>query len=185
MRWKTHALFAAAVLTVGTWGTVTSMAHTKGNHHAAAQQAVSETAAPSSQRTFAHHGPGLDMGDVGDEIANILGIDRATLRSDLAAGQTIAQIAQSKGISEQTLITDLEAWMKQTLDQAVQSGKLNAANEQALLQKFATRVQQFIEGKLPLGFHEKQARGILQLAAQAIGIDVQTLVQDLELKFDS
>ncbi|GMA51011.1 hypothetical protein GCM10025857_23680 [Alicyclobacillus contaminans] len=79
------------------------------------------------------------------ELTSILNIDQATLKADLQAGQSIAQIAESKGISEDTLISDLQADLQSKLDQAVQSGKLTSTAEQKILSNFASKAKQMLE----------------------------------------
>lgn len=80
-----------------------------------------------------------------DALAKELGIDSATLKKDLQSGQSPVQIAQSKGISETTLISDLEANFKSQLDQAVTSGKLTSDMEGQILTKLDSHITQMVE----------------------------------------
>lgn len=78
-------------------------------------------------------------------IANILGISTTTLKADLQAGQSLAQIAQAQGISEQTLISDIESKEQAQLESAVASSKLMSAQEQKILTNLDARVQRMVE----------------------------------------
>jgi hypothetical protein len=64
-----------------------------------------------------------------DQVASVLGVSTTTLQQDLAAGQTLLQIAGSKYGSAQALATALLAPIKSKLDRAVADGKLTPAQE--------------------------------------------------------
>jgi predicted small secreted protein len=70
-------------------------------------------------------GPLFDL----DQVASVLGVSTTTLQQDLAAGQTLLQIAGSKFSSAQALATALLANVKTKLDDAAAAGKLTAAQE--------------------------------------------------------
>ncbi|MCL6592640.1 MAG: hypothetical protein K6T31_01565 [Alicyclobacillus sp.] len=171
-------LLAAAVLTAGTLGTITAFAATTNNPSNSSSGAPSATAPKHG-----HGGPGLRMGISPAELAQILGIDQATLQADLKAGQTPAQIAQSKGMSEQTLIADLQTALQQKLDQAVQNGKLSADQEQQLLQKFASNASKWVESTWQAPPHKPGGFGFgaeLTTVASILGVDQSTLKTDLQ-----
>ncbi|MBX6354086.1 MAG: LysM peptidoglycan-binding domain-containing protein [Thermoflavifilum sp.] len=114
------------------------------------------------------------------DLTKQLGISVKTLVSDLKSGETLAQIAQSKGISEQTLIADLSSDVQHLLDQAVSNGKLTTAQEQSLMKRFDAHVQSLVEGRLPAAGMRADRRVWLNDAAQVIGINRATLLQDLK-----
>ena len=72
--------------------------------------------------------------------ASALGISPQTLRSDLASGETLSQIAaaQNPPVSETQFRAKLIANLKPLLDQAVTGGKLTSAQEQQILSKLQT-----------------------------------------------
>jgi lambda repressor-like predicted transcriptional regulator len=96
-------------------------------------------------------GPGMVLGingqafSISDAIASALGIDSATLKTDLQNGESLAQIAQSKGISEDTLISNLESNLKFKFDQAVSSGKITSTMENKLLSGIDAHAKQMVE----------------------------------------
>ena len=76
----------------------------------------------------------------GKDAATILSVTQATLVKDLQGGESLLQIAQSKGMSQQTLVADLEASLKTQLDAAVTKGHMTSAQEQQMLTNYASHV---------------------------------------------
>jgi len=119
-----------------------------------ATQFVEHTGVPGFRN---HNGMGV-MGPAGgaqfhgqrgtgrlDDVSKILAIDVTTLQSDLKSGKSLVTIAQSKGVSEATLVADLTTNMRSRLDVAVAGGKLTSQQEQQMLAKFSSHVTQFVE----------------------------------------
>jgi hypothetical protein len=75
--------------------------------------------------------------------ASALGITEAQLKTDLAAGQSLSQIASAQHVSEADFRSKLIANLKPSLDAAVSSKTLTAAQEQEILTRLQT-------GELPL-----------------------------------
>jgi hypothetical protein len=70
--------------------------------------------------------------------AGALGVSETQLKTDLAAGKTLSQIAASKNLTEAQFRTNLIAKLKPLLDTAVTNKKLTATQEQAILQRLQT-----------------------------------------------
>lgn len=72
--------------------------------------------------------------------ASALGISDTTLKTDLASGMTLSQIAaaQKPPVTEAQFRTSLIAKLKPLLDTAVTNKKLTSAQEQAILQRLQT-----------------------------------------------
>jgi hypothetical protein len=71
-----------------------------------------------------------------------LGLSAAQIRSDLLAGQTLAQIANATpGRSEAGLIEAIVAAKRQRLEAALVAGRLTSTSEKARLARLATRVK--------------------------------------------
>ncbi len=87
------------------------------------------------------------MGGPNKDAAKILGVSQGTLMKDLKGGESLVQVAQSKGMSEQTLISDLEANLKTRLDTAVTKGHMTSAQEQQMLNDYASHVTTFVTQK--------------------------------------
>ncbi len=79
-------------------------------------------------------GEGLSQRAYRDAAAKALGISSSELQDDLRKGQTLHQIADSKGISESQFRTALVRNLTPTLDQAVKDGKLTKDQETKILQ---------------------------------------------------
>ena len=75
--------------------------------------------------------------------ASALGITEQELKSDLAAGQSLSQIAAAQHVSEADFRTKLIDGLKPSLDAAVSGKVLTAAQEQDILNRLQT-------GELPL-----------------------------------
>ncbi|MCS6940905.1 MAG: hypothetical protein NZM94_16660 [Roseiflexus sp.] len=67
-----------------------------------------------------------------DAAAQKLGMTATDLITQLRSGQTLAQIAQSKGVSEQDVVNAALAAAKTQLDQAVANGSLTQAQADAI-----------------------------------------------------
>ena len=61
------------------------------------------------------------------DSAKIIGITPKELRTDLKNGQTVAQVANAKGISTATLVGDLTHDVDAKIQQAVTNGKITQA----------------------------------------------------------
>jgi len=75
--------------------------------------------------------------------AAALGVTEAQLKADLAAHQSLSQVAAAQRVTEADFRTKLIANLKPALDQAVASNKLTPAQEQAIMSRLQT-------GPLPL-----------------------------------
>lgn len=89
-------------------------------------------------------------------LAKVLGISATTLQTDLKANESLVEIAAGKGISEATLIKDVQASMKTQLDARVKAGKMTAAQETQVLSRYDASVKTMVERKgvppRPAGF---------------------------------
>jgi len=118
---------------------------------------------------FRGFGPGHGFGGGGvlgaglDAAASYIGISEDELRSELASGKTLAQIATPHGKTADGLVDALVAGAKQRLDQAVAAGRLSAADEQTMLDRLRTFLQAFVNGTAPrwhgFGFGFGRERG--------------------------
>ena len=92
-------------------------------------------------------GPLGGMLGVGLETAaSYLGITQAQLRSELAAGKSLAQIAQAHGKTSAGLVAALVAATKARLDNAVASKHLTPAQEKAILARMQIFIKRAVNG---------------------------------------
>jgi len=96
-----------------------------------------------------HHGHGGMMGGQLADVAKVLNLSTATLRSDLKAGQSLAAIAKTQGVATSTLIADLEASVQSKLTSMVTSGKITSAQEQKMVTRIDQRITNFVNGTMP------------------------------------
>jgi predicted DNA-binding protein YlxM (UPF0122 family) len=144
-------------------------------------QAASTTQAVSTQHAnlFKHKANQFED----QKLLTLLNIDAQTLKQDLKAGKSLADIAAEKNITEQQVIDLLVTDATQKLDQAVQSGKLTQDKADKMktnltdkIKKVVERKGTFHEGKKKQGF----AGGYLKDAADVLGTTPQDLLSQLK-----
>jgi hypothetical protein len=96
---------------------------------------VGRIGAPGDKATI-----GAYQGQLVTAAAAALGISETQLKTDLAAGKTLSQIAAAKNppVTEAQFRTNLIAQLKPLLDTAVKNSKLTTTQEQAILQRLQT-----------------------------------------------
>ncbi|HEX5369714.1 MAG TPA: hypothetical protein VFY10_09915, partial [Dehalococcoidia bacterium] len=100
-----------------------------------------------------HPGPGgPEGGFIGRDsaaLATFLGIDQATLRTDLQGGQSLATIATAQGKTRDQLKTFLTNEVTTQLGAQVTAGKLTQAQSDDMLSHFAANLDAQIDGTMP------------------------------------
>lgn len=125
-----------------------SLGTATGAYAATSDASVNKPAAADHQHNaMKHHKHGMHRHGLMKDAAGILKISKKTLIDELKAGKSLAEIASSKGISKQTLVTKLNASMKTHLDKAVANGKLTAAKEKKILSKSQERISKMVDHK--------------------------------------
>jgi hypothetical protein len=114
---------------------------------------------------FRHHGrPGLFHSGL-DAAASYLGLTRAKLHAELAAGKTLAQVAKQQGKSVDGLVDALLADHAKRLDAAVEAGRLTKAERDRVVADLKARFTDMANGRFrphvrPFGerrFRERRA----------------------------
>lgn len=85
---------------------------------------------------------GRDMGGMGTNMAEFLGISQEDLSAARQAGQSLVQIAAEKGISEQQLLDYVLAQRNAQIDQLVTDGKITQEQADQHKQFMTERVQE-------------------------------------------
>ncbi len=93
-------------------------------------------------------GPGGAFGDL-TSAAGALGMTADELRTATASGQTIAQVAASKGVPVETVVAALVAAMKAHFDQEVASGEHTQAEADASMADATAMVTAIVNGQQP------------------------------------
>jgi len=89
-------------------------------------------------------GPGMMQGGP-QQIADILGMTPQDLRTELQAGKSLAQVAEAKGISRDTLKAKLLEAHKTRIDAAVAAGKLTAEQAQKMTERANAQIDQMLD----------------------------------------
>lgn len=86
-----------------------------------------------------------------ETAADLVGIPADELRERIADGESLLDIADSQGISEDTLKADLVAALTEKINQAVDDGDLNEDLAARLLENLESLVDRAINADRPLG----------------------------------
>ena len=92
---------------------------------------------------------GVMFGAGSKAVTSYLGITQAQLRSALASGKSLAQIATANGKTAAGLVAAIVATTKSQLDKAVAAKHLTAAQEKAILARTQTFITDYVNGKAP------------------------------------
>ena len=106
-----------------------------------------------------------------DTVAQRLGLSTDELKAQLQTGQSLAEIAQSRGIDEQTLINQLVSDAESRLAQAVQSGQITQAQADQMRQTLPDRIRQMVQAKHTPG--ERGPRGRAPLPSPSPSASIQ------------
>jgi polyhydroxyalkanoate synthesis regulator phasin len=101
-----------------------------------------------------HRGPGGPGGRIGfglDVVATTLGITADEVRTALEGGQSLADLAVSKGKTAQDVIDAIVAEATTKLNTAVTDGKLTQAEADARLADITTHATEFVNNTPPVG----------------------------------
>ncbi|MFN8484562.1 MAG: hypothetical protein U0768_16110 [Anaerolineae bacterium] len=80
-----------------------------------------------------------------DEIEALLGLTDSQLHTERAAGKSLAQIAQAKGVTRDTLVSQILAEKKADVDKAVADGKLTQAQAGLMLARMQSQVPTMVD----------------------------------------
>lgn len=78
-------------------------------------------------------------------VAKILGIEQTELAAERQAGKSLAEIAQTKGVDEATLVQKMVAERKAQLDERVKAGTLPQEQANLMLQRMETQMKAAVE----------------------------------------
>ena len=99
---------------------------------------------------FGHgFGPGFGLFGELSAAATYLGVTVDSLRTDLAGGKTLAQVAADQKKSVDGLVSALLDSAKSKLDAAVKAGRLTQAQEDSILSNMKQQVTDMVNGKRP------------------------------------
>lgn len=105
----------------------------------------------SGRRGPGHHkGPGGRLGGASSEaVLDLLGIDAETLRAELRDGNSLADVAEANGVDTQAVIDAIVAEAQAKLDEALDSGKIDAEKAAEVAENIEDRVTARVNGERP------------------------------------
>lgn len=107
-----------------------------------------QDAHPGGRGGMGGHGGGA-MGGGLDAAATALGLTADELRSALASGQTLGQIADSEGVARTALVEALLSAAKEHLAEEVAEGDLTQAEADARAAELSTRITEGLDSTMP------------------------------------
>ncbi|HEX3011737.1 MAG TPA: hypothetical protein VHQ70_06810 [Syntrophomonadaceae bacterium] len=103
-------------------------------------------------------------------VADLTGLSTANIRSQRLEGKSLAEIAEAKGISEQTVIDKAIAERTAALDQLKADKKITDAQYQNCINNMESRIKANIERTATGGGNGKQGAGCMQGYGRGQGI---------------
>ena len=100
------------------------------------------------------------LGVASDALADFLGINVDDLRTARADAQSLAQIAESNGVSRADLIAFLVGQTEQKLAAKVEEDKLDQARADEILGRFQEGVDDFVDQTEPFPQHGRRHHGL-------------------------
>ena len=97
-------------------------------------------------------------GHLGEALTEVLGIEADELRTALAEGQTIAEIAEANGVSTDEVIAALVADAQERIDQGVEDGRLTEEEAADKLASATERITAMVNGELEPRFGHRHHR---------------------------
>lgn len=113
--------------------------------------AVSQHLVESMPRRGEGHRGGRDLAARSEVVTDLLGIDAETLRAELAAGSTLAEVAVANGVSTDDLVAALVAEAEERIAEHVEEGSLTEEEAAAKLADITDRVSERVNSVAPIG----------------------------------
>jgi hypothetical protein len=149
--------------------------NTQANAATTATSAVQSSNASTNDHVKRGHGSNLIQ-----EAATILGVDQTTITDQLKQGQTLVQVAQGKGMTEDVLLQKLTDAENQSIDAAVTAGTITQAQADKKKSGLAARLKKEVENTEQHNGHEKGGFTDKATLSQILGITQQELTTNLQ-----
>ena len=178
---------AAMVCAIGAAGAVTMAPGVF-----AATGSSAPTTAAAAHTHHGHHGRHGHHGLSGlsglrgtfKDLSGYLKLKPGQLMKDLRQGQTLVQVAATQGVSQQSLLTEVQSLVNARIAQAVTKGRLTQAQATARQQKIDAKLPQWITRatpKHPKGRHSMFMRSqMMKEVASLLQLPPKTLAADLK-----
>lgn len=93
----------------------------------------------------AGHGAGFGYQTISGPIAQLLGMTADQIQAERLAGKSLAQIAEAKGVTKDTLVNTMVGSRKALLDERVKAGTLTQAQADTALATMKARISQSVD----------------------------------------
>jgi hypothetical protein len=98
--------------------------------------------------------PSVNLGGSGEQAAlkaaaTTIGVSASTLESDLAAGQSVAEVASAHNVSAASVISAVTTAVDSQISSLESSGKLTSAQASTLTSEVSSRVTDWVDGTYP------------------------------------
>lgn len=103
------------------------------------------TTLPGHRGHFLGRGPGLASFEA---AADIIGIENAELREALAAGATLAEVAEDNGVDVETLVDGLVAALNEKVDELVADGRITGEQAAEIKENAPERIGNFVNSEV-------------------------------------
>lgn len=103
------------------------------------------TTLPGHRGHFLGRGPGLASFEA---AADIIGIENAELREALAAGASLAEVAEDNGVDVETLVDGLAAALNEKVDELVADGRMTAEQAAEIKENAPERIGNFVNSEV-------------------------------------
>lgn len=144
---KNIAIAALGAAVIGL-GIVVAVDHTAGAPQAPATATSTLGVSPALRSVISTAMTGTATGKAGaygQAIAGLFGLTPDQLRTDIAAGQTLDQIA---GANDQTIKNEVLSYLSLALDKAVTGGAISSSQQASVQQDLTDLVNQLFAAKL-------------------------------------
>lgn len=94
-----------------------------------------------------------------ESIAQLLNMSPADLRAELAAGKSLTEVAESRGVDRATMVNQILADVQAKTSQAVANGNLSAEQAQKINEKAAQHVDRLVDAERGAGVGGPRGRG--------------------------
>ncbi len=84
-----------------------------------------------------------------ESAADLLGLEPRELKEELQSGKSLAEIAQEKGVTQDTLIEKIQAALTANLDQAVADEKITAETAAKIKENLTQRITDMVTRQHP------------------------------------
>jgi uncharacterized protein YidB (DUF937 family) len=96
----------------------------------------------------------LRQAGVGPALQKLLGMNAQQIRADFKSGKSLTEIAASKSVDRQTLVTTIETAINTEIDKLVTNGKMSATQAATIKTNVAAKVEKAVDlhkGELKAG----------------------------------